>query len=136
MRTSTTPRTVLYVVLVAAFLASCSDHRSTSKDSGDQAARSVTDIVLELDRQWGQAYVKNDFDFVDRLLAPDWQGWLDGKAETKAEAMVEFRAGHSSSLENMIDDARVRVYGDTALVEARERVRYRVAPASIRSLGA
>ena len=125
MRTGPTSRQVLRILLVVAFLASCSDPRSASKNSGSPTAHEVADIVLELDRRWGQAYIKNDFDFVDHLLAPDWQGWLDGKAETKAESMAEFRAGHSSSLENTIDDAHVRVYGGTAIVEARERIKYR-----------
>ena len=36
-----------------------------------------------------------------------------------------FKAGKNRSLENIIDNSHVRVYGNTAVVEARERVRFR-----------
>ena len=84
----------------------------------------TADAVLALDRAWGQAYVTGDIAFVERLLAPDWQGWLDGELTDRATELAEFRAGHRHADANVIDDERVRVYGDTAIVEARERVRY------------
>jgi ketosteroid isomerase-like protein len=80
---------------------------------------------LEIDRAWGQAYVKGDIDVIDRTLAPDWRGWLDTAGSDKATEIAEFRAGKNRSLENIIDNARVRVYGNTAVVEGRERIRFR-----------
>jgi CubicO group peptidase (beta-lactamase class C family)/ketosteroid isomerase-like protein len=81
--------------------------------------------VLEIDRAWGQAYVKGDIDVIDRTLAPDWRGWLDKEGSDKARELSEFKAGKNRSLENIIDNADVRIYGNTAVVEARERVRFR-----------
>ncbi|HTT20360.1 MAG TPA: nuclear transport factor 2 family protein [Candidatus Sulfotelmatobacter sp.] len=89
------------------------------------ARHSVEAKVLELDRAWGQAYLKGDIDVIDRTLAPDWRGWLDTEGSDKATELAEFKAGKNRSLENIIDNARVRVYGDTAVVEARERIRFR-----------
>jgi CubicO group peptidase (beta-lactamase class C family)/ketosteroid isomerase-like protein len=89
------------------------------------ASQSVEAKVLELDRAWGQAYVKGDIDVIDRTLAPDWRGWLDTEGSDKATELAEFRAGKNRSLENIIDNSHVRVYGNTAIVEARERVRFR-----------
>ena len=89
------------------------------------APNSVEVQVLELDRAWGQAYVKGDIDVIDRTLAPDWRGWLDTEGSDKATELAEFKAGKNRSLENIIDNARVRVYGNTAVVEARERIRFR-----------
>ena len=89
------------------------------------APHSVEAKVLELDRAWGQAYVKGDIDVIDRTLAPDWRGWLDTEGSDKATELAEFKAGKNRSLENIIDNAHVRVYGNTAVVEARERVRFR-----------
>ena len=93
----------------------------------DQSSKShsVEAEVLELDRAWGQAYVKGDIDVIDRTLAPDWRGWLDIEGSDKSTELAEFKAGKNRSLENIIDNARVRVYGNTAVVEARERVRFR-----------
>ncbi len=89
------------------------------------APQSVEAEVLELDRAWGQAYVKGDIDVIDRTLAPDWRGWLDAEGSDKATELAEFKAGKNRSLENIIDNARVRLYGNTAVVEARERIRSR-----------
>lgn len=93
--------------------------------AGQPVASDAAATVLALDRAWGQAYVTDDVAFVEQLLAPDWQGWLDGELADRATELSELRAGHRHADWNAIDEPRVRVYGDTAVVEARERVRYR-----------
>ena len=100
---------------------------AAAAQESDQSSKShsVEAEVLELDRAWGQAYVKGDIDVIDRTLAPDWRGWLDIEGSDKSTELAEFKAGKNRSLENIIDNARVRVYGNTAVVEARERVRFR-----------
>jgi len=97
---------------------------ASDSDGGPTVARTEK-TVLELDRAWGQAYVTGDFNVIERILDPDWHGWLDNKSSDKESELSDFKAGHSASLENIIDNARVRVYGDAAVVEGRERVRYR-----------
>jgi CubicO group peptidase (beta-lactamase class C family) len=89
------------------------------------APHSVESEILEIDRAWGQTYVNGDIDVIDRTLASDWRGWLDTAGSDKATELAEFRAGKNRSLENIIDDARVRVYDNSAVVEARERIRFR-----------
>jgi ketosteroid isomerase-like protein len=89
------------------------------------APHSIEAKVLELDRAWGQAYVKGDIAVIDRTIAPDWRGWLDTEGSDKATELADFKAGKNRSLENIIDNTHVRVYGGTAVVEARERVRFR-----------
>jgi Domain of unknown function (DUF4440) len=113
-------------VLSAVLLSSSCDKVPTK----NQATRTIGSTkeettILNLEHAWGQAYVKGDRDFVDRILAPDWHGWTDQEGSDKAAAMAEFERGRSQSLENIIDDARVEMYGDTAVVQARERVRFR-----------
>ena len=89
------------------------------------APHSVEAEVLEIDRAWGQAYVKGEIDVIDRTLAPDWRGWLDTIGSDKATELAEFKTGQNRSMENIIDNARGRVYADTVVVEARERVPFR-----------
>lgn len=114
------------MLLVAISTGACSGSDvPASKAVLGHTSQGVEATVLELDRAWGQAYVKGDIGFVDRILAPDWRGWTDHEGSDKVSELAEFRAGRSKSLENIIDNARVRVYGDAAVVEARERVRYR-----------
>lgn len=103
-------------IVLALGLGACAGQRTGSDADAAQ--------VLALDRAWGQAYVGGDVAFVERLLAPDWQGWLDGELTDRATEIAALRAGHRQSDWNSIDEPRVRVYGDTAVVEARERVRY------------
>jgi len=81
--------------------------------------------LLRLERAWGQAYVRGQIEVMDHLLAPEWTGWHDTTGTDRAKELAEFRAGKNRSLENIIDNARVLVYGDTAIVEARERIRSR-----------
>ena len=129
MSTRSLLRLVAYGLLVAISTAACSGSGTatstpsvTGVNHGDEGAEAT---VLALDRAWGQAYVKGDINFVDQILAPDWRGWTDHEGSDKSSELAEFRTGHSKSLENIIDNARVRVYGNAAVVEARERIRYR-----------
>jgi hypothetical protein len=116
-------RLAVYASLVSISAGACSNSQTTS--SVGHTDKDAEATVLELDRAWGQAYVNDDIGFVERILAPDWRGWTDLAGSDKASELAEFRAGRSKSLENIIDNARVRVYVDAAVVEARERVRYR-----------
>ena len=83
---------------------------------------SVADTILKLDQAWGQAFVTGDSAFVKTLLAPDWIGWFDDAESTREESLAQFRAG-DRLLEDIVDHARVRVFGTIAVVQARERNR-------------
>lgn len=112
--------------IVMASMVSCSGSSFVAPNQRVGPPTQVSEAtILELDRAWGQAYVTGDVNFVDRILAPDWRSWTDLEGSNKESELADFRAGRSKSLENIIDDARVRVYGSAAVVEARERVRYR-----------
>ena len=123
MNTARASFSVVCFAMVTISIASCTFGARTKGERNDIDAAAKT--VLALDRKWGQAYITGDVDFVDSLLATDWQGQFDGKINTRANELAELRAGRSQSAENTIDDARVRVYGDTAIVVAHEQVKYR-----------
>jgi ketosteroid isomerase-like protein len=118
-------RLISHALLASASVVSCSGAHVDTLNSSAAPGSDVGNTVLALDRSWGQAYVTGDIEFVDRILSPDWHSWTDHEGSDKAAELAEFRSGHSKSLENIIDNARVRVYGDAAVVEARERVRFR-----------
>jgi ketosteroid isomerase-like protein len=76
--------------------------------------------VEALEMQWRQAQLDNDVGVMDRLLADDYVGIsANGIIETKSEALALRRAGtlHIASLD--LNDLKVRVYGDTAVVTSR-----------------
>jgi ketosteroid isomerase-like protein len=85
--------------------------------------RAVADSLLALDRRWGQAYVTGDSAFVAGFLAEDWIGWFDDGQETKGSALAQLRTGAPRLLEDIVDQATVRVFGTMAIVQARERNR-------------
>jgi len=81
------------------------------------ANRELHKEIEALEMQWRQAQLNNDVSVMDRLLADDYIGISSsGTIETKTEALALRRAGtlHSTSLD--LNDVKVRVYGDTAVV--------------------
>lgn len=114
--------TALAVAMVGFVLPAPGDARPAQTVAEKTASKDEAKI-LEIERAWGQAYVKGQLDVIAETLAPDWRGWLDESGWDREEELAEFKAGRSRALENIIDQARVRIYGDTAVVEARERVR-------------
>jgi len=76
--------------------------------------------IEALEMQWRQAQLSNDVGTMDRLLADDYIGIsASGTIETKAEALALRRAGtlHITTLD--LNDLKVRIYGDTAVVTSR-----------------
>jgi ketosteroid isomerase-like protein len=76
--------------------------------------------IETLEMQWRQAQLSNDVAVMDRLLADDYIGIsASGTIETKAEALALRRAGtlHITVLD--LNDLKVRIYGDTAVVTSR-----------------
>jgi ketosteroid isomerase-like protein len=76
--------------------------------------------IETLELQWREAQLSNDVSVMDRLLADDYIGIsASGTIETKAEALALRRAGtlHITTLD--INDLKVRIYGDTAVVTSR-----------------
>jgi ketosteroid isomerase-like protein len=76
--------------------------------------------IEALEMQWRQAQLNNDVSLMDRLLADDYIGISSsGTIETKTEALALRRAGtlHITNLD--LNDLKVRIYGDTAVVTSR-----------------
>lgn len=84
--------------------------------------RTLADSLLTFERAWGQSYVTGDTMTLKRLLAPDWIGWLDD-AESTLEGELAFLRRGDRILEDAVDRATVRIFGTTAVVQARERNR-------------
>ena len=73
--------------------------------------------IEALEMQWREAQLSNDVSVMDRLLADDYIGIsASGIIETKSEALALRRAGtlHITALD--LNDLKVRIYGDTAVV--------------------
>jgi ketosteroid isomerase-like protein len=76
--------------------------------------------IEALEMEWRQAVIDNDVKQMDHLLADDYMGIsANGTVETKAQALAQRRAGTVKISQLDLNDLKVRVYGDTAVVTSR-----------------
>jgi ketosteroid isomerase-like protein len=82
------------------------------------AASRAEDELIQLEKQWAQAGPKGDVGFFDRIAADDYVIVdIDGNVRNKQDEVANFRKESQSS--QSVDDMRVRVYGETAVVTGR-----------------
>ena len=78
--------------------------------------------LMQMERDWSAAYLSHDVSVVDRLLADDFIG-TDGRGimTDKKQELEDARSENPNRkvLSEAIDDMKVRVYGDTAIVNGR-----------------
>jgi ketosteroid isomerase-like protein len=73
--------------------------------------------IEALEMQWRLAQLNNDVSLMDKLLADDYIGISsNGTIETKTEALALRRAGTLHITDLDLNDVKVRIYGDTAVV--------------------
>ncbi len=93
-------------VLVSA-LPGSADAKDTAKDEKE---------LLQIERDWAQAAVKNDTATMAKLLGDDyiWQG--PAGAATKAEMLADLKSGDTKIESMTLGDMKVRIFGDAAIV--------------------
>ncbi|HEU4387005.1 MAG TPA: nuclear transport factor 2 family protein [Blastocatellia bacterium] len=83
--------------------------------------------LMQLEREWSAAYLKHDTAVVDRILADDYVG-IDGRGivTTKSDEIEEVRGPKPGApappfaiLDESVTDMKVRLYGNTAVVNGR-----------------
>ena len=75
--------------------------------------------ILRLEKEFSQAIVKNDAEAVGRFLADDWIIIdPDGGIIDRARFLGVIKSGALTHEMMESDDARVRIYGNTAVVTA------------------
>jgi ketosteroid isomerase-like protein len=79
----------------------------------------VQEEILRLEKEFSQAIVKNDAEAVGRFLADDWIIIdPDGGLIDRARFLGVIKSGALTHEMMESDDARVRIYGNTAVVTA------------------
>jgi len=78
-------------------------------------------IIIHLERQLSQAWVRGDRAFIDNLLDPDWTVTdSTGRILTKHELLEEAFASGTRQVDSMtVDDVKVRVLGSVAIATGR-----------------
>ena len=77
----------------------------------------VEETLMQIERDWATALVKADVAAIDRIEAADYV-YTDpsGQMMSKAQGLAELKSGQDKFQSFTIDDMKVRVYGDTAIV--------------------
>jgi ketosteroid isomerase-like protein len=76
--------------------------------------------MLRVGAEWADAMVANDADWIGSFMADDWVIVSERGISTKEEFLSFVRSGQlTHSMFEMVGDARIREYGDTAILSAR-----------------
>jgi ketosteroid isomerase-like protein len=82
-----------------------------------QGPSAVELTIIQMEKEWVQAALKKDAGAMDRIIADDWIGVaFNGTTLTKAEVLNDLKSGASASQAIELGPLKVRVYGDTAIV--------------------
>src|SRR5262249_46640258 len=87
---------------------------SASTISAAPGPENPEQIINRLEHEGVTAIVKKDADAIGRLLADDFAGTTDDQIYSKADAIEDVKTGTHESLE--LDNIKVRIFGDTAVV--------------------
>jgi hypothetical protein len=95
--------------------------QTSDVDKAHQASspgvKSVEDTLIQVERDWGNALLKVDVAAESRFLGDDWVlTYSDGSLVTKPMALADLKEGALRIESFRLDDLKVRVYGDTAVV--------------------
>ena len=78
---------------------------------------SVKNKLIQIEHDWADALVKGDVTIWSRCVADDWIGTTpEGNMVSKAGAYADLKAGLVVREMFRLDDLKVRVYGDVAIV--------------------
>jgi ketosteroid isomerase-like protein len=108
---------LLTCVMVSSIAIRAEDKTGTATKSGNAAE----DVIVKIEHQWADAWIKQDLDAMNRFVAPDWTAATESgelMSKTQFDADLKNRVLIFESLK--IDDMKVRVYGDTAIVSGVE----------------
>ena len=103
-------RVPVFAVMAALCVTSVADAQSRS-------IQSDRDALIQLERDWNEAFRRNDVAFVENVLAEEYIAtYGDGTRVDRAQEL-EMVATVSQQIESSrVDDFTVNLYGDTAVV--------------------
>jgi ketosteroid isomerase-like protein len=82
-----------------------------------QAVRSDQDVLIQLERQWNDAFYRKDMAFLQNVLAEEYiSTYEDGTKGDKAKELAETATFNQHVDSAKQEDFLVKVYGDTAVV--------------------
>jgi ketosteroid isomerase-like protein len=100
-------RSVLTVVLLACGAAV----------SSAQGVKSDQQMLMDLERQWDDAFRTNNVRFIDSILDPDFLATYDNGTRADRKKELELAASNNQQIDDSdLDDFTIKIYGNTAIV--------------------
>ena len=94
--------------------------QATPQPAAPSKNASVEQQLIKLEDGWGDAMVKADVAFLDRILADDFVNTdIEGSVTNKAQDVADLKSGDLKVTSCVADDYKVRVYGNAAVVTGR-----------------
>ncbi|MGG7102393.1 nuclear transport factor 2 family protein [Rhodococcus sp. 24CO] len=91
-----------------------------NKDAPTGTGDGALTEILAIHEQWSKAIVSNDAERIGRFMTDDWVIVSDSGITSKEQFLSIVRSGElTHSTFDRVTDARVRTYGDTAVLTAR-----------------
>ena len=84
----------------------------------------VEQELIKLEKELADAWVKRDVALFDRVIADDYT-WTApyGIVSTKAQSLATLKSGEDVVTSWVVDEMKVRVYGDAAVVTGRSTIK-------------
>lgn len=99
------------VVLLSVLASAGAAHAQDTRGQSDQQ------ILMDLEKRWDAAFLKNDVEFVKNVLADEFMAIYDdgskGDRARELQLVADFNQRIDSST---LDDFNIKVFGDTAVV--------------------
>ena len=110
---------LLTVAVLVAFSAALGQTQGKKSTGG-----SVESILMQMERDWSQAYLKADLAAIERIEAADYT-YIDSQATAgdRSQDLAELKSGVWKAQSDSVDELKVRVFGNTAVVTGRNTLK-------------
>jgi ketosteroid isomerase-like protein len=104
-----------FTTLFLCFLTFVSGARPSGASS--QRARSDQEVLIQLERDWDEAFHRKDISFIENVLADEFVAtYDDGSRGDRAKELTLAAAFDQQIDSSTLDEFVVKIYGDTAVV--------------------
>ncbi|MDD5543025.1 MAG: nuclear transport factor 2 family protein [Acidobacteriia bacterium] len=107
----------LLVVILSGLVLAAALCTGEASSASSAVVNPVEETLIQIEHDWGNALLKADVAAWSRYLGDDWVlTYSDGTLVTKPMALADLKKGALKIESFQLDDVKVRVYGDAAVV--------------------
>ncbi len=111
---------MIAIAMSSITLGQATNKKITRSSTANQQSKSVEQELMQMERDWAKATVNRDASALDRIEADDYIFTdADGSLVTKKQDIADITSGNLTAESINVDEMKVRVFGDTAVVTGR-----------------